>query len=87
IDRSLTLFLAGYYTVTELQLMFPEGDTYKFDLTLFNKLDGTGEAYTTITGLESTDIAGFQSFDLTGFADQYVTSIGIEMKGTGSGAP
>ncbi|CBJ31644.1 hypothetical protein Esi_0270_0027 [Ectocarpus siliculosus] len=31
--------------------------------------------------------AGFQSFDLTGFADQYVTSIGIEMKGTGSGAP
>ncbi|CAM9160433.1 unnamed protein product [Ectocarpus sp. 4 AP-2014] len=87
IDRSLTLFLAGYYTVTELQLMFPEGDTYQFDLTLFNKLDGTGEAYTTITGLESTDTAGFQSFDLTGFADQYVTSIGIEMKGTGSGAP
>ncbi|CAM9430682.1 unnamed protein product, partial [Ectocarpus sp. 13 AM-2016] len=87
IDRTLTLTLAGYYTVTELQLMFPEGDTYKFDLALFNKLDGTREAYVTITGLESTDTAGFQSFDLTGFADQYVTSIGIEMKGTGSGAP
>ncbi|CAN0303751.1 unnamed protein product, partial [Ectocarpus sp. 12 AP-2014] len=87
IDRTLTLSLAGYYTVTVLQLMFPEGDTYKFDLALFNELDGTREAYVTITGLESTDTAGFQSFDLTGFADQYVTSIGIEMKGTGSGAP
>lgn len=38
-------------------------------------------------GLESTDTAGFQSFDLTGAANQYVTSIGIQMKGTGSGAP
>lgn len=32
-------------------------------------------------------MAGWQSFDLTGDAIQLVTSIGIEMKGTGSGAP
>ncbi|CAM9225071.1 unnamed protein product [Ectocarpus fasciculatus] len=84
IDETLWLYLAGYFTVTELQLLFPEGDTYMFDLTLHNKLDDTSA---TITGLESTDTAGFQAFDLTGAANQYVTSIGIQVKGTGSGSP
>ncbi|CAM9582225.1 unnamed protein product [Ectocarpus fasciculatus] len=64
-------------------LLFPEGDTYMFDLTLHNGLDDTS---TSITALESTDTAGFQSFDLTGAANQYVTSIGIQVKGTGSGS-
>lgn len=46
----LTLYfgLAGYFTVTEMHLLFPVGDTYKFDLTLYNSLDGTGEPYATV---------------------------------------
>lgn len=191
--------LAGFFTVTEMQLLFPVGDTFKFDLTIYNSLDGTGEPYVTIMvrgcaasrsglmaglsrllpcaalyctvwadhapayqgnmpiihrgasgtcaqplalprretnlafwqttapsngealrarasrtsggrcshnfqgrgitktlpspppvvwqDLESEDIAEWQPFDLTGYATQLVTSIGIEIKGTGSGAP
>lgn len=41
--------LGGYFTVTEAQLQFPAGDTYKFDLALSNSLDDTGEPYVTIT--------------------------------------
>lgn len=43
--------------------------------------------YVRLQDLESSDIAEWQSFDLTGYTDQTVTSIGIEIKGTGSGAP
>ncbi|CAM9195943.1 unnamed protein product, partial [Hapterophycus canaliculatus] len=86
-DRTLYFSFAGYFTVTEMQLKFPVGDTYKFELWIYNELDGTGEPYVIVTALESTDAEGWQSFDLTSYADQYVTSIGIEMKGTGSGAP
>ena len=49
IGDTLSFGLAGYFTVTEMQLRFPVGDTYKFDLALFNGLDGTGEAYVTIS--------------------------------------
>ncbi len=38
-------------------------------------------------GLESADQEGWQSFDLTSYADQPVSSIGIVVRGTGSGAP
>ncbi len=48
IGQSISFSLAGYFTVTEAQLQFPVGDTYKFDLELSNGLDGTGEAYVTI---------------------------------------
>eukprot|EP00752_Nemacystus_decipiens_P014961 g13320.t1 len=87
IGRTLYFSLAGFFTVTEMQLMFPVGDTYKFDLTIYNSLDGTDEPYVTVTDLESENVAGWQSFDLTGDATQLVTSIGIEIKGRGSGAP
>ena len=32
-----------------MHLLFPVGDTFKFDLTIYNSLDGTGEPYTTVT--------------------------------------
>ncbi len=48
IGQTLLFELVGYWTVTEAQLQFPVGDTYKFDIELFNGLDGTGEAYITI---------------------------------------
>lgn len=32
----------------EMQMQFPVGDTYKFDLSVSNRLDGTGEPYVTI---------------------------------------
>lgn len=45
IGRTLYFGLAGYFTVTEMQLLFPVGDTYKFNLSIYNSLDGTGEPY------------------------------------------
>lgn len=45
------MYLAGYFTVTELQLLFPEGDTYMFDLTLHNELEDTS-ATITVGGIE-----------------------------------
>lgn len=41
--------LAGYFTVTEAQLLFPAGDTYNFELSLFNRMGGTDEPYATLT--------------------------------------
>ncbi|CAM9126140.1 unnamed protein product [Scytosiphon promiscuus] len=87
IDDTLFFNFAGYFTVTEMQLEFPVGDTYKFEVSFYSDIDDIDGAYATITDLESTDAAGWQSFDLTSNADEYVTSIGIVMKGTGSGAP
>ncbi|CAN0133967.1 unnamed protein product [Scytosiphon promiscuus] len=87
IDLTLSFVLAGYFTVTEMQLKFPVGDTYKFELWVYNEMDDTDEPYVIITNLESADAAGWQSFDLTSYADRHVTSIGVVMKGTGSGAP
>lgn len=49
IGRTLSFSLAGYFMVTELQLKFPAGDTYQYDIGIFNDLDGTGEAYVTTT--------------------------------------
>lgn len=37
--------------------------------------------------MESLNTAGFQSFDLTSFTGEYATSVGIVMRGAGSGAP
>lgn len=128
IGSTVFFSFAGYFVVTEIQLQFPVGDTYKFDLSV----SGGGDS-TVITvsekgfqlgferrldrrrrlahnihlrseltlqsrlpfcfrrnhwqDLESVDTAGFQSFDLTSFIGQYATSIGVIMRGTGSGAP
>eukprot|EP00903_Cladosiphon_okamuranus_P018636 g17153.t1 len=82
IGSTLFFSLAGFYTVTEIQLKFPVGDTFKFDLSVA----GGGDR-TPITGLESVDSAEFQSFDLTSYTGMYATSIGVTMQGTGSGAP
>ena len=49
IGDALSFELSGYFAVTEVQLQFPVGDTYQFDLALFNSLDGTDEAYATVT--------------------------------------
>ncbi|CAM9647481.1 unnamed protein product [Ectocarpus fasciculatus] len=57
---------------------------WNFDLSLFNRMDGTDEPYATLTDLESTGTAEYQSIDLTGVADQYVTSIAVHVKGSGA---
>ncbi|CAM9933566.1 unnamed protein product [Pylaiella littoralis] len=87
IGLTLSFGFAGYFEdVTEMQMKFPVGDTYKFDLSIYNDLDGTGEPYVTIPDLESADVAGLQSFDLTSYVTDLVTSVTITMRGTGSGA-
>lgn len=49
IGLTLGFSFAGYFEdVTEMQLQFPVGDTYKFDLSISNSLDGTGEPYVII---------------------------------------
>eukprot|EP00752_Nemacystus_decipiens_P014960 g13319.t1 len=82
IGSTLFFSLAGFFVVTEIQLMFPAGDTYKFDLSV-----GGGDDSTLITGLESVDSSEFQSFDLTSYTGEYATFVGVVMQGTGSGAP
>lgn len=41
IGSTLYLGLAGYFVVTKIQLQFPEGDTYKFDLSVSSREDST----------------------------------------------
>lgn len=48
-DRLLYMRFAGYFTVTEMQLKFPAGDTYKFGLWIYNEADGTHEPYVIVT--------------------------------------
>lgn len=49
IDSFLLFGFAGFFEdVTEMQLQFPVGDTYKFDLSISNDLDGTGEPFATV---------------------------------------
>eukprot|EP00752_Nemacystus_decipiens_P014959 g13318.t1 len=84
LDRTLSWSLNSYATMDAIEMQFPVGDTYKFDLELF---DGGDDARQVLTGLESQDAAGWQSFDLSGYTGEYVTLISLVIKGTGSGAP
>eukprot|EP00752_Nemacystus_decipiens_P013409 g11873.t1 len=81
--------LNSYATVDALELEFPVGDTYKFDVELYNDAADYPweDVFATITGIESEDVDGWQSFDLSSAADQYVTTVKIVMQGTRSGAP
>eukprot|EP00903_Cladosiphon_okamuranus_P020463 g18782.t1 len=87
IGRTLYLGLAGFFTVSEMHLMFPVGDTYKFDLQIYSGLADDDDDTVTVTDLESENVAGWQSFDLTDYSTQFVTGMSIVMKGRGSGAP
>lgn len=44
LDRSLSLILSYYSAVTTIDIEFPVGDTYKFDLNIFNGVDGEPSA-------------------------------------------
>ena len=41
IGSTLSFGLAGFFEVTEIQLLFPAGDTYKFDLSVSGGDDST----------------------------------------------
>lgn len=41
VGSTLFFSLAGFFVVTEIQLKFPAGDTYKFDLSVSGGDDGT----------------------------------------------
>ncbi|CAM9369501.1 unnamed protein product, partial [Sphacelaria rigidula] len=94
LDRDLTFILDSYATITAVELQFPVGETYTFELQFFvdngqqPTIGISGEPFLTILqGLESTNIAGWQSFDVSAeLGDQYATMVNIVMKGTGSGA-
>ncbi|CAM9649069.1 unnamed protein product [Ascophyllum nodosum] len=96
-DRKLTFSLSTYSTLNAVELQFPKGETYIFDLQLYDdrvstfSLDPTSsiDPHTTIENLESIDAEGWQSFDVSQYlsANQYVTVISLVMRGTGSGAP
>ncbi|CAM9252697.1 unnamed protein product, partial [Ectocarpus sp. 12 AP-2014] len=83
IDENLSFVLNSYALMEAVELQFPVGETYKFELTLYNDED---EIVSTFTGFESVDSEGWQRFEL-GTIDDPVTEIAIVMKGTGSGAP
>eukprot|EP00903_Cladosiphon_okamuranus_P018634 g17151.t1 len=88
VDRVLYFELGAFALVDAVEMKFPAGDTYKFDLVI---TDGKvyDEPINTIEGLESVDTAEWQSFDLSQYVDpgQYLTEIDLIIKGTGSGAP
>ncbi|CAM9688722.1 unnamed protein product [Scytosiphon promiscuus] len=88
IDQTLKFELAFYAMVDAVEIKFPAGDTYKFDIVV-NDDKIRGETLKTIEGFESADTAEWQSFDLSQYldADEYLTEINIVVKGTGSGAP
>ncbi|CAM9648998.1 unnamed protein product [Ascophyllum nodosum] len=96
-DRKLTFSLSTYSTLNAVELQFATGETYIFDLWLYDdrvskfNLDPTSsvDPHTSIENLESADAEGWQSFDVSQYlnADQYVTVISLVMRGTGSGAP
>ncbi|CAM9160508.1 unnamed protein product [Ectocarpus sp. 4 AP-2014] len=88
IGRSVDFELASYAMVDAVEIKFPVGNTYKFDLEL-NDDQIRGEILKTITGFESADTADWQSFDLSQHldADQFLTEINVVVQGTGSGAP
>ncbi|CAM9695160.1 unnamed protein product [Ectocarpus sp. 6 AP-2014] len=83
IDRTLSFVFNSYALMEAVELQFPVGETYKFELTLYDDED---ELVSTYTGLESVDSEGWQRFEL-GTIDDPVTEVTIIMKGTGSGAP
>ncbi|CAN0552381.1 unnamed protein product, partial [Ectocarpus sp. 12 AP-2014] len=74
IGRSVDFELASYAMVDAVEIKFPVGDTYKFDLEL-NDDQIRGEILKTIAGFESVDTADWQSFDLSQHldADQFLT--------------
>ncbi|CAM9878861.1 unnamed protein product [Ectocarpus sp. 12 AP-2014] len=83
IDENLSFVLNSYALMEAVELQFPVGETYKFELTLYDDED---EIVSTFTGFESVDSEGWQRFEL-GTIDDPATEIAIVMKGTGSGAP
>ncbi|CAM9236986.1 unnamed protein product, partial [Sphacelaria rigidula] len=90
LDRDLTFPLNSYATITAVELQFPVGETYKFELQFFvdnDRQQRSGIRGEPFLGLESTDVAGWQSFDVSAeLGDQYATMVNIVIKGTGSGA-
>ncbi|CAN0400366.1 unnamed protein product, partial [Ectocarpus fasciculatus] len=83
IDEALSFTLNSYALMEAVELQFPGGETYQFELTLYDDED---EIVSTFTGLESVDFEGWQRFEL-GTIDDPVTKVTIVMKGTGSEAP
>ncbi|CAM9345645.1 unnamed protein product [Scytosiphon promiscuus] len=89
IDRTLSFDLAYYAIVDTVELQFPTGETYNFELWLYGDDGEPGYTLTVRTELSSMDAEGWQSFDISASQDEvaYLTQIAIVMKGTGSGAP
>eukprot|EP00903_Cladosiphon_okamuranus_P018639 g17154.t1 len=83
LDRTLSWPLSSYATMDAIELQFPVGDTYKFDLQLFDDSDDPVQVF---PDLESQDAEGWQSFDVSSYAG-HVIEITLVIKGTGSGAP
>lgn len=49
VGERLIFGFAGYFEdVTEMQLLFPVGETYIFDLSIFNRLDSISDAVATV---------------------------------------
>ncbi|CAM9345152.1 unnamed protein product [Pylaiella littoralis] len=88
VGEKLHFSLSHYAIVSAIELQFPIGDTYQFEIELYNdKQDHPFEDWIeTITELESdADDAGWQSFSLP--ISEYITAFKIVMYGTGSGEP
>ncbi|CAN0405209.1 unnamed protein product, partial [Ascophyllum nodosum] len=88
-DRKLTFSLSTYSTLNAVELQFPTGETYIFDLQLYDGRVSFPRSHFVWQNLESADAEGWQSFDVSQFlsTNQYVTVISLVMRGTGSGAP
>ncbi|CAN0221443.1 unnamed protein product [Pylaiella littoralis] len=86
LGRTLSFVLNSYAVIDTVDFQFPTGDTYKFDLQLY---EGDGDPRYTLTGFESANVEGWQSFALAELVDDdsYVTEITIVIQGTGSGDP
>lgn len=94
LNRDLTFVLSSYATASAMEIQFPVGDTYKFDLEFYVDDESqptigiSGEPFLIVQDFESADVAGWQSFDFESvLGDRYITMVNLIMKGTGSGAP
>ncbi|CAM9472979.1 unnamed protein product, partial [Sphacelaria rigidula] len=74
---------AFFAEITAVELQFPVGDTYMFDVQLV--IEGE-DATVEISGFESADVTGWQNFDVSQSRStgQIVTDVRIVMQGTGS---
>ncbi|CAM9670164.1 unnamed protein product [Ascophyllum nodosum] len=86
LDEELVFELSTWVLLTAVELQFPTGDTYLFELELYTEADSGNDPFTTLTGLESENTTGWQTFELQLDANQTVTEVHLIMKGTGSGA-